>query len=90
MGYPFPSKKISLRLFTNPRIGLGGKWGFKPETPVASPVAAVAPDDAVEGLKNAAVDCVSWGGGRRLVIVNFSASTATNETWTDSTNSPSK
>jgi hypothetical protein len=27
--------------------------------PVASPLAAVAPDDAVEGLKNAAVDCVS-------------------------------
>jgi hypothetical protein len=51
---------------------------------VASPLAAVAPDDAVEGLKNAAVDCVSCRdflcGGRRLVIINFSASTATNET----------
>jgi hypothetical protein len=38
-------------------------------------VAAVAPDDAVADLKNAAIDCVSRRdflcGGRRLVIVNF-------------------
>jgi hypothetical protein len=38
-------------------------------------LAAVAADDAVEGLDNAAVDCFSWReflcGGRRLVIVNF-------------------
>jgi hypothetical protein len=27
--------------------------------PVVSPLAAVAPDDAVEGFTNAAVDCVS-------------------------------
>jgi hypothetical protein len=50
---------------------------------VASPLAAVVSDDAVEGFKNAAVDCVSWRdllcGSRRLVIVSFSASTATNE-----------
>jgi hypothetical protein len=26
-------------------------WRFKPQTSVASPLAAVAPDDAVEGLK---------------------------------------
>jgi hypothetical protein len=32
--------------------------GSNPKPPVASPLAAVAPDDAVEGLKNAAVDCV--------------------------------
>jgi hypothetical protein len=29
----------------------GSKWGFKPQSPVASPLAAVAPDDAVEGFK---------------------------------------
>jgi hypothetical protein len=50
---------------------------------VASPLAAVAPDDAVEGLKMLqltafpdATCCPAAG----LVVVNFSASTATNET----------
>jgi hypothetical protein len=46
--------------------------------------AAIAPDDAVDGLKNTAIYNVSWRnflcGGRRLVIINFSASTVTNKT----------
>jgi hypothetical protein len=44
----------------NPMSCPGGKWGFQPPNPpVVSSLAAVAPDDAVEGFTNAAVDCVS-------------------------------
>ena len=58
--YPLP-KKFSAVLYESQGVVLEAiKWGFKhPKTAVASPLAAVAPDDAVEGLKNAAVDCVS-------------------------------
>jgi hypothetical protein len=52
---------------------------------VASPLAAVAPDDAVESFKmlqltafSDATFCAAVGGWS--IIVNFSASTATNET----------
>jgi hypothetical protein len=36
-----------------------GGGGLNLQTPVASPLAAVDPDDAVEGIKNVAFDCVS-------------------------------
>jgi hypothetical protein len=36
-----------------------GKWGFQPPNPRDLATGRVAPDDAVEGFTNAAVDCVS-------------------------------
>jgi hypothetical protein len=60
MGYPYPLPKKFLCGFVRiPGVVLEASGGSNPQTPVASPLAAVAPDDAVEGLKNAAVDCVS-------------------------------
>jgi hypothetical protein len=84
MGTPTPSQKnLSAVLYESQDPG--GKWGSNPKPPVASPLAAVAPDDAVEGLKMLqltafpdATFCAAVGGC--MVIVNFSASTATNET----------
>jgi hypothetical protein len=56
MGYPYPlPKNFSAVLYESQEFS----WrqvGFKPL--VASPLAAVAPDEAVEGFKNAAIDCV--------------------------------
>jgi hypothetical protein len=81
-----PKKNFSAVLYESQELSwrqVGG-GGSNLQTPAASPLAAVAPDDAVEGFKNAAVDCVSLRdflcGGRRLVVVSFSASTTTNET----------
>jgi hypothetical protein len=60
MGYPYPlPKNFSAVLYEFQELSwrqVGVQTPSNP--PVASPLAAVAPDDAVEGLKNAAVDCV--------------------------------
>jgi hypothetical protein len=54
-----PPKKFLCGFVRIPGVVLEASGGSNPKPPVASPLAAVAPDDAVEGLKNAAVDCVS-------------------------------
>jgi hypothetical protein len=51
MGYPLP-KYFSAVLYESQELSWRQVGGFKPKPPVASPaLAAVAPDDAVEGLK---------------------------------------
>jgi hypothetical protein len=60
MGYPYPLPKKFLCGFVRIQgVVLEASGVSNPQTPLASPLAVVAPDDVVEGLKNAAVDCVS-------------------------------
>jgi hypothetical protein len=61
MGYTYPSQKFLCGFVPIQGVVLEASGGgvSNPKPPVASPPAAVAPDDAIEGLKNAAVDCVS-------------------------------
>jgi hypothetical protein len=54
-----PKKNFSAVLYESRELSWRQVGVSTSKPPVVSPLAAVAPDDAVEGFTNAAVECVS-------------------------------